>query len=82
MFHTYVAAFYLNVAKLDLDVALLWLYTHHVSSVCFKCFICFQSLIASVSLLDVSKVDLGGAHVAMAPVACGQLPAIAACYCC
>jgi hypothetical protein len=36
---------------------LLWLYTH-ISSICFKCFICFRRIL-QVFHVDVSKVDLG-----------------------
>jgi len=60
-----------------LDVAYVAMAIHgHVSSVCFKCFACFQPHVASVS------TGSGGAHIAMAPVASGQRPAVAAYYCC
>jgi hypothetical protein len=40
---------------------LLWLYTH-VSSTCFKCFICFRRMLQTFHL-DVSKVDFKGEHI-------------------
>jgi hypothetical protein len=40
---------------------LLWLYTH-VSSTCFKCFICFRRMLQTFHL-DVSKVDFGEEHM-------------------
>jgi hypothetical protein len=47
---------------------LQWLYTH-VLSICFKCFICFR-LMLQVFHLDVAKVDLDIAYVAMTIHAC------------
>jgi hypothetical protein len=47
---------------------LQWLHTH-VSSVCFKCFTCFR-LMLQVFHLDVAKVDLDVAYVAMTIHAC------------
>ena len=35
----------------------------HVASLCFKCFMCFERMLR-VFHLDISKVDLGVAHVA------------------
>jgi hypothetical protein len=73
--------FHLDVANLIWMLhILLWLYTH-VSSVFFKCFICFQSYVASV-LARYFISRSGGAHVAMAPVAGGLRPAATAYYCC
>ena len=54
--------FFLDVAKVYIDVACVcWLYTH-VSSVYFKCFICFRRML-QVFYLDVTKVDLNVAKV-------------------
>jgi hypothetical protein len=47
---------------------LLWLYTY-VSSICFKCFSRFRRML-QVFHLDVAKVDLDIACVAMAIHAC------------
>jgi hypothetical protein len=57
---------------------LLWLYTH-VLSICFKCFICFQTYVSSV-LSRCLKSRYGEGHVAMEPVAGGQRPTMAACW--
>jgi hypothetical protein len=48
----------------------IWmLHNMHVSSVCFKCFRCFIRMF-QVFHLDVAKVDLDAAYVAMAIHAC------------
>ena len=65
-FRGMLQVFYIDVAKVDRDVA-------HVammfSSVCLKCFICFRRMM-QVFYLDVAKVDLDVAYVAMAIHAC------------
>jgi hypothetical protein len=60
-------AFHLDVAKIDLDVA-YDSYTRMCLSVCFKCFVCFQSYVASVSI-GYFKSTSRGAHVVIALVA-------------
>jgi ABC-type glucose/galactose transport system permease subunit len=57
--------FYLNVAKVDLNVAYVAMTIH----ACFKCFICFRRML-QVFRLDVSKTNLVGAHVVMAWCCC------------
>jgi hypothetical protein len=49
--------FYLDVVKVDLDVA----YVATTIHACFKCFICFRHML-QIFYLDVSKVDWGVAH--------------------
>ena len=53
--------FYIDIAKIDRDVA-------HVamvfSSVCLKCFICFRYML-QVFHLDAAKVDLDVAYTCM-----------------
>jgi hypothetical protein len=62
--------FHLDVAKVDMDVAYDG-YTCMYLSVCFKCFVCFQSYVASVSI-GCFKSTSRGAHVVIALVAEGN----------
>jgi hypothetical protein len=49
--------FYLDVVKIDLDVAFVAMATHmYVASVCSKCFICFGYML-KLFHLGVAKVD-------------------------
>jgi hypothetical protein len=49
--------FYLDVVKVDLDVAFVAMATHvYVASVCSKCFICFRCML-KLFHLGVTKVD-------------------------
>ena len=57
-------------------------YTRMCSSVCFKCFIYVSVTCCKCVSAGCFKRRSREAHVAMAPVAGGQRPAIAACYCC
>jgi hypothetical protein len=62
--------FHLDVAKVDLDVAYDG-YTRMCLSVCFKCFVCFQSYVASVSI-GCFKSTSREAHVVIALVVGGS----------
>lgn len=64
--------FHLNAAKVDLDVAYVVMATHACFKHMFQVFYLFHTYV--VFYLDVSEVDLGGAHVSMAPVVGGQWP--------
>jgi hypothetical protein len=47
--------FYMDVAKVDSDVAFVAMAIHGVASVCSKCFICFRRML-QVFYLDVAYV--------------------------
>jgi hypothetical protein len=53
--------FYINVTKVDLEVARVAMV---FSSICRKCFICFRRML-QVFYLDVAKVDLDVAYTCM-----------------
>jgi hypothetical protein len=59
----------LQVFYLDVAYVLQWLQTCFlgVSDVCCKCLNCFGRML-QVGHLDVAKVDLGVAHVAVGPI--------------
>jgi hypothetical protein len=97
-FQTYVAIVYLDVTKVDLDVAYTCILQAYVSSfsgvsyVCYKCFIwmlhtfcngykCFSCFRRMLQLfdLDVVKIDLGVAHVAVGPICNSCLLPLLAC---
>jgi hypothetical protein len=49
--------FYLDVVKVDLDVAFVAMATHvYVANVCSKCFICFRCML-KLFQLGAAKVD-------------------------
>ena len=63
IFHMYVVL-YIDVAKVDKDVALLQLLYTCISSVCSKCFICSRRML-QMFYLDIVKVHLDIAYTCM-----------------
>jgi hypothetical protein len=55
---------YIDVAKVDWDVAHVVMAITYVSSVCSKCFTCSRRML-QVFYLDVAKVDLDVAYTCM-----------------
>jgi hypothetical protein len=60
-FRGMLQVFYINVTKVDLEVARVAMV---FSSICRKCFICFRRML-QVFYLDVAKVDLDVAYTCM-----------------